>query len=164
MALWLISDETDPSHSKGLWPITLRIAHLRIAPWWAILRWAILSISFIRIAHPNHYVFFRLIWPLGECWGPRLCMPPKYYDAIIIFLRNITIVIFFIFDVFYDHTMHGFAPNPSPFPAEMPMRWEKTRHWWNIYKSELLWSHRVVTYWTYCKGYFLLIKMVTKAK
>ena len=95
MALWLIIDETDPSHSKVLCPITLRIAHLRIAPWWAILRWAILSTSFIRIAHPNHYVFFRLIWPLGECWGPRLCMPSKYYDVIIIFLRNITIVIFF---------------------------------------------------------------------
>ena len=79
-----------------LFLITLRIAHLRIAPWWAIL-----SISFIRIAHPNHYVFFRLIWPLGECWGPRLCMPPKYYDVIIIFLRNITIVIFFYFLMFF---------------------------------------------------------------
>ena len=40
--------------------ITLRIAHLRIAHWGAILRWAILSPSVIRIAHPNYYVFFEL--------------------------------------------------------------------------------------------------------
>ena len=37
--------------------ITLRIAHLRIAHWGAILRWAILSLSVIRIAHPSYYVF-----------------------------------------------------------------------------------------------------------
>ena len=40
--------------------ITLRIAHLRIAPWWAILRWAILSTLVIRIAHPNYYVVYAL--------------------------------------------------------------------------------------------------------
>ena len=33
--------------------ITLRIAHLRIATWWAILRWAILSTLVIKIAVPN---------------------------------------------------------------------------------------------------------------
>ena len=38
----------------------LRIAHLRIAHWGAILRWAILSPSVIRIAHPNYYVFYEL--------------------------------------------------------------------------------------------------------
>ena len=40
--------------------ITLRIAHLRIAHWGAILRWAILSPSVIRIAHLNYYVFYAL--------------------------------------------------------------------------------------------------------
>ena len=38
----------------------LRIAHLGIAPQWAILRWAILSQSVIRIAHPNYYVYYEL--------------------------------------------------------------------------------------------------------
>ena len=33
--------------------VNVRIAHLRIAHWGAILRWAILSPSVIRIAHPN---------------------------------------------------------------------------------------------------------------
>ena len=37
----------------------LRIAHLRIAPQWAILRWAILSPSVIRIAHPNYDTIFH---------------------------------------------------------------------------------------------------------
>ena len=41
--------------------ITVRIAHLRIAHWGAILRWAILSPSVIRIAHPNHKTFFTLL-------------------------------------------------------------------------------------------------------
>ena len=40
--------------------ITVRIAHLRIAHWGAILRWAILSPSVIRIAHLNYYVFVCL--------------------------------------------------------------------------------------------------------
>ena len=40
--------------------ITVRIAHLRIAHWGAILRWAILSPSVIRIAHLNFYVFVCL--------------------------------------------------------------------------------------------------------
>ena len=31
--------------------VNVRIAHLRIAPWWAIL-----STSFIRIAHPNYNI------------------------------------------------------------------------------------------------------------
>ena len=35
----------------------------RLPSWGAILRWAILSTSIIRIAHPNYYVFFQLIWP-----------------------------------------------------------------------------------------------------
>ena len=34
--------------------MNVRIAHLRIAHWGAILRWAILSPSVIRIAHPNY--------------------------------------------------------------------------------------------------------------
>ena len=38
----------------------LRIAHLRIAPQWAILRWAFLSPSVIRIAHPNYSTIFTL--------------------------------------------------------------------------------------------------------
>ena len=40
--------------------VNVRIAHLRIAHWGAILRWAILSPSVIRIAHPNYYVFYEL--------------------------------------------------------------------------------------------------------
>ena len=43
--------------------VNVRIAHLRIAHWGAILRWAILSQSVIRIAHPNHNTFFTLpVW------------------------------------------------------------------------------------------------------
>ena len=42
-------------------PVNVRIAHLRIAPWWAILRWAILSTSFIRIAHPNYNITFHSV-------------------------------------------------------------------------------------------------------
>ena len=45
----------------------LRIAHLRIAPQWAILRWAILSPSVIRIAHPNYYIF---LWIICAWYGP----------------------------------------------------------------------------------------------
>ena len=41
--------------------VNVRIAHLRIAHWGAILRWAILSPSVIRIAHPNHKTFFTLL-------------------------------------------------------------------------------------------------------
>ena len=48
-------------------PITLRIAHLRIAHWGAIPRWAILSPSVIRIAHPNYYVF---LWIVCAWYGP----------------------------------------------------------------------------------------------
>ena len=40
--------------------VNVRIAHLRIAHWGAILRWAILSLSVIRIAHPNYYFFYEL--------------------------------------------------------------------------------------------------------
>ena len=40
--------------------ITVMIAHLRIAHWGAILRWAILSPLVIRIAHLNYYVFVCL--------------------------------------------------------------------------------------------------------
>ena len=47
--------------------ITLRIAHLRIAHWGAILRWAILSPSVIRIAHPSYYVF---LWIVCAWYGP----------------------------------------------------------------------------------------------
>ena len=47
--------------------ITLRIAHLRIAHWGAILRWAILSPSVIRIAHPNYYIF---LWIICAWYGP----------------------------------------------------------------------------------------------
>ena len=47
--------------------ITLRIAHLRIAHWGAIPRWAILSPSVIRIAHPNYYVF---LWIVCARYGP----------------------------------------------------------------------------------------------
>ena len=43
--------------------ITLRIARLRNALWRAILRRAILSMSFIRIARPIYFVFFVLICP-----------------------------------------------------------------------------------------------------
>ena len=43
------------SSSKGSRQmVNVRIAHLRIAHWGAILRWAILSPSVIRIAHPNY--------------------------------------------------------------------------------------------------------------
>ena len=42
------------------WGVNVRIAHFRIAHWGAILRWAILSPSVIRIAHPNYYVFYEL--------------------------------------------------------------------------------------------------------
>ena len=51
-------DGVDSLAMDGL--ITLRIAHLRIAPWWAILRWAILSTLVIRIAHPNYHVVYAL--------------------------------------------------------------------------------------------------------
>ena len=47
--------------------ITLRIAHLRIAHWGAIPRWAILSPSVIRIAHPDYYVF---LWIVCARYGP----------------------------------------------------------------------------------------------
>ena len=43
--------------------ITLKIARLRNALWRAILRRAILSMSFIRIARPIYFVFFVLICP-----------------------------------------------------------------------------------------------------
>ena len=43
--------------------ITLRIARPRNALWRAILRWAILSMSFIRIARPIYFVFFVLKCP-----------------------------------------------------------------------------------------------------
>ena len=36
--------------------VNARIAHLRIAPWWAIL-----STSFIRIAHPNYNISFHSV-------------------------------------------------------------------------------------------------------
>ena len=48
---------------EALLQVNVRIAHLRIAHWGAILRWAILSPSVIRIAHPNHNTFFTLpVW------------------------------------------------------------------------------------------------------
>ena len=40
--------------------VNVRIAHLKIAHWGAILRWAILSLSVIRIAHPNYKDFYEL--------------------------------------------------------------------------------------------------------
>ena len=40
--------------TDGSYEVNVRIAHLRIAHWGAILRWAILSPSVIRIAHPNY--------------------------------------------------------------------------------------------------------------
>ena len=40
-------------NSKTTFAITVRIAHLRIAHWGAILRWAILTPLVIRIAHLN---------------------------------------------------------------------------------------------------------------
>ena len=40
--------------------IIVRIPHLRIPHWGAILRWGILSQSVIRITHPNYYVFYAL--------------------------------------------------------------------------------------------------------
>ena len=43
------------------WRVNVRIAHLRIAHWGAILRWAILSLSVIRIAHPNYYFFMNCL-------------------------------------------------------------------------------------------------------
>ena len=43
--------------------VNVRNAHLRIAHWGAILRWAILSPSVIRIAHPNYSTIFTLpVW------------------------------------------------------------------------------------------------------
>ena len=39
--------------------VNVRIAHLSIAHWGAILRWAILSLSVIRIAHPNYDTIFH---------------------------------------------------------------------------------------------------------
>ena len=49
--------------------ITLRIAHLRIAHWGAISRWAILSPSVIRIAHLNYYVLYVLfVLDIGHRW------------------------------------------------------------------------------------------------
>ena len=47
-------------HITVLKAVNVRIAHLRIAHWGAILRWAILSQSVIRIAHLNYYVFYVL--------------------------------------------------------------------------------------------------------
>ena len=43
--------------------ITLRIARPRNALWRAILRQAILSMSFIRIARPMYFVFFCVAMP-----------------------------------------------------------------------------------------------------
>ena len=63
-------------HSGNM--ITVRIAHLRIAHWGAILRWAILSPSVIRIAHLNYYVFYALFaLDMGPGWvlGTRPCIP-----------------------------------------------------------------------------------------
>ena len=40
--------------------VNVRIVHLRIAHQVAILRWAILNTSFIRVAHPKYYVFYAL--------------------------------------------------------------------------------------------------------
>ena len=53
------------------WPklIIVRIPHLRIPHWGAILRWGILSQSVIRITHPNYYVFYALfVHDMGPGW------------------------------------------------------------------------------------------------
>ena len=63
--------------------IIVRIPHLRIPHWGAILRWGILSQSVIRITHPNYCVFMHclcMIWALGECWGHGQCVPSQYFD------------------------------------------------------------------------------------
>ena len=63
--------------------IIVRIPHLRIPHWGAILRWGILSPSVIRITHPNYCVFMHclcMIWALGECWGHGQCVPSQYFD------------------------------------------------------------------------------------
>ena len=52
--------DVDAAYAADDGGITVRIAHLRIAHWGAILRWAILSPSVIRIAHLNYYVFVCL--------------------------------------------------------------------------------------------------------
>ena len=51
--------------------ITLRIARPRNALWRAILRRAILSMSFIRIARPIYFVFLSLICPSNS---PMCCL------------------------------------------------------------------------------------------
>ena len=43
------------SNRRGFYLVNIRIAHPRNAHWRAILRWAILSMSFIRISHPNYF-------------------------------------------------------------------------------------------------------------
>ena len=53
----LANNQTD----REVLSVNVRNAHLRIAHWGAILRWAILSPSVIRIAHPNHETFFTLL-------------------------------------------------------------------------------------------------------
>ena len=40
--------------------VNVRIAHPSIAHWGAILRWVILSLLVIRIAHPNYKIFYEL--------------------------------------------------------------------------------------------------------
>ena len=62
--LWIYNCEKN-TFSTALWcsnsgEVNVRIAHLKIAHWGAILRWAILSLSVIRIAHPNYKVFYEL--------------------------------------------------------------------------------------------------------
>ena len=45
--------------------VNIRIARPRNALWRAILRWAILSTSFIRIARPIYFVFFCADMPFN---------------------------------------------------------------------------------------------------
>ena len=57
---WDLWDILVPRVHWGIRKVNVRIAHLKIAHWGAILRWAILSVSVIRIAHPNYKVFYEL--------------------------------------------------------------------------------------------------------
>ena len=54
-------------HIKGF-SIIVRIPHLRIPHWGAILRWGILSQSVIRITHPNYYVFLCIVCAWYGLW------------------------------------------------------------------------------------------------
>ena len=64
--------------------VNIRIAHLRNAHWEAIFRWATLSKSIIRIAHPNHYFFSSVgMTPqlvLGVVHSNLYCICAKFWQ------------------------------------------------------------------------------------